>query len=59
MRTVSYTNRCRRDYRREKSGQHGGKLDVLLMEIVDALAQIRLCHAVVSIMRGRRMERSS
>ena len=38
MRTVKYTNRFKRDYRREKSGQHGRKLDKLLMEVVDMLA---------------------
>ena len=38
MRTVKYTNRFKRDYRREKSGQHGRRLDKLLMEIVDMLA---------------------
>ena len=38
MRTVKYTNRFRRDYRREKSGQHGRRLDKLLMEVVDMLA---------------------
>ena len=38
MRTVKYTNRFKRDYRREKSGQHGRKLDTLLMEVVDMLA---------------------
>ncbi len=38
MRTVRYTNRFKRDYRREKSGRHGKKLDELLMEVVDMLA---------------------
>ena len=38
MRTVKYTNRFKRDYRREKSGQHGRRLDKLLMEVVDMLA---------------------
>lgn len=38
MRTVRYTNRFKRDYRREKSGRHGKKLDTLLMEVVDMLA---------------------
>lgn len=38
MRIVRYTNRFKRDYRREKSGQHGKKLDALLMEVVDLLA---------------------
>jgi mRNA interferase YafQ len=38
MRTVKYTTRFKRDYRREKSGQHGKKLDPLLMEVVELLA---------------------
>jgi mRNA interferase YafQ len=38
MRTVRYTRRFKRDYRREKSGQHRKKLDALLMEVVKLLA---------------------
>jgi mRNA interferase YafQ len=38
MRIVKYTNRFKRDYRREKSGRHGKNLDDLLMEVVDVLA---------------------
>ena len=38
MRTVSYTNRFKRDYRREKSGRHGRWLDALLMDVVNLLA---------------------
>jgi len=38
MRDVKYTTRFQRDYRREKSGRHGKKLDALLMEIVNLLA---------------------
>ena len=38
MRTVRYTNRFKRDYRREKSGLLGKKLDVLLTEVVNLLA---------------------
>jgi mRNA interferase YafQ len=38
MRTIKYTTRFKRDYRREKSGQHGTKLDVMLMEVVELLA---------------------
>ena len=38
MRIVKYTSRFKRDHRREKSGQHGRKLDDLLMEVVDMLA---------------------
>ena len=38
MREVKYTARFRRDYRREKSGRHGKRLDALLMEVVNLLA---------------------
>jgi mRNA interferase YafQ len=38
MREVNYTSRFKRDYRREKSGKLGKKLDVLLMEVVNLLA---------------------
>jgi len=38
MREIKYTARFRRDYRREQSAQHGKKLDALLMEVVNLLA---------------------
>ena len=38
MREVKYTTRFKRDYRRQKSGQHGSKLDVLLMDVVNLLS---------------------
>ena len=38
MRTVRYTGRFKRDYRREKSGLLGKRLDALLMGVVDLLA---------------------
>jgi mRNA interferase YafQ len=38
MREVKYTTRFRRDYKREKSGRHGRRLDALLMEVVNMLA---------------------
>lgn len=38
MRTIKYTTRFKRDYRREKSGRHGKTLDGLLMTVVDLLA---------------------
>jgi mRNA interferase YafQ len=38
MREVSYTSRFRRDYRREKSGRHGKRVDAMLMEVVILLA---------------------
>ena len=37
MRTVKYSSRFKRDYRREKSGVLGRKLDALLAEVVDLL----------------------
>ena len=38
MRTVKYTNRFKRDYRRENSGRHGKALDALLTRTVELLA---------------------
>jgi mRNA interferase YafQ len=38
MRTVRYTNRFRRDYKREKAGRHGKSLNAELTEIVRLLA---------------------
>ena len=37
MRKINYTSRFERDYRREKSGPHGKRLDTLLLAIVDLL----------------------
>jgi mRNA interferase YafQ len=37
MREIRYTNRFKRDYKREKAGRHGKKLDVVLMEAVNML----------------------
>ncbi len=37
MRTISYANRFKRDYRREKAGRHGKKLDADLSQAVDRL----------------------
>jgi mRNA interferase YafQ len=39
MRIVKYTSRFRRDYRREKSGRHGKRLDTALLETVAMLAK--------------------
>ncbi len=39
MRAVKYTNRFKRDYRREKAGRHSQRLDALLMEVVRQLAE--------------------
>jgi mRNA interferase YafQ len=38
MREIKYTNRFKRDYKREKFGRHGRKLDGILMEAVNLLA---------------------
>lgn len=38
MRAIERTSRFKRDYRREKSGHHGRKLDALLLEVLDLLA---------------------
>jgi len=38
MRTVRYTSRFKRDYRREKTGRHSKMLDKLLVEVVEMLA---------------------
>ena len=38
MRTVRYTRRFRRDYRREKAGRHGRRLDRELTDAVTMLA---------------------
>jgi mRNA interferase YafQ len=42
MRAIKYTRRFKRDYRREKSGVLGKKLDTLLMEAVNLLAADKL-----------------
>lgn len=41
MREISYTARFRRDYKREKAGRHGKKLDILLTAAVTTLASDR------------------
>jgi len=41
MRTISYTARFKRDYKREKAGRHREKLDSMLAEAVEALAADR------------------
>src|ERR1022692_1019028 len=38
MREIKYTTRVQRDYKREKSGGNGKRLDALLMEVVNLLA---------------------
>jgi mRNA interferase YafQ len=37
MREIRYTKRFKHDYKREKSGRHGKKLDAVLMAIVNLL----------------------
>lgn len=39
MRTIRYTSRFGRDYKREKSGRHGPTLDRLLLDVVECLAR--------------------
>jgi mRNA interferase YafQ len=39
MRTVRYTSRFRRDYKREKSGRPSKRLDAELLEAVTVLAK--------------------
>ncbi|HKO08935.1 MAG TPA: type II toxin-antitoxin system YafQ family toxin [Alphaproteobacteria bacterium] len=39
MRTIKYTSRFKRDYKREKSGRHGKGLDADLMAAVTMLAK--------------------
>jgi mRNA interferase YafQ len=38
MRTISYTNRFKRDYKREKAGRLGKTLDADLVQVVNLLA---------------------
>ncbi len=45
MRAIKYTSRFKRDYRREKSGALGKKLDALLKEAIDVLAADALLPA--------------
>ncbi len=44
MRTIKYTNRFKRDYKREKAGRYGKKLDAILMETVNMLAADQSLH---------------
>jgi len=38
MRTIKYTARFKRDYKRERAGRYGATLDEALLEIVKLLA---------------------
>ena len=49
MRTVRYTSRFRRDYKREKSGRRGKRLDAELMEAITMLAKTSRCPDSISI----------
>ncbi len=39
MRTIKYTSRFKRDYKRELSGKHGKKLDASLLSVVSLLVE--------------------
>ena len=52
MRIVKYTSRFRRDYRREKSGRHGKRLDAALLETVAMLAKDEPLPGGISITRS-------
>jgi mRNA interferase YafQ len=39
MRTVKYTSRFKRDYRREQSGQHSKTLEAALLAVVELLSE--------------------
>ena len=39
MRRIEYTTAFRRDYKREKAGQHGRRLEALLARVVTLLAK--------------------
>jgi mRNA interferase YafQ len=39
MRIVKHTSRFRRDFKREKSGRHGKRLDAALLETITMLAK--------------------
>ena len=51
MRGISYTRRFKRDYKREKSGQHGKSLDAALMAVVNLLVADEPLPRRNSIMR--------
>ncbi len=52
MRTVKHTNRFRRDYKREKAGRHGRRLDAELIETVTMLAEDKPLTRRFSITRS-------
>lgn len=60
MRKIKYTKQFKRDYKREKRGIHGAKLDSLLSKIIDMLITDVILpeslhdHALVSNWNGFR-----
>lgn len=50
MRAIKYTSRFKRDYRREKSGQHGKALDTALLavSIIPCLVNGRIIGTAIS-----------
>ena len=53
MRKIKFTNRFKRDYKREKSGRHRKKLDAILMETINMLAADALLPRPTSITHSR------
>jgi hypothetical protein len=51
MRTIKRTIRFKRDYRREKSSQHGKRVDALLVEVVNLRAVDAVLRGGISITR--------
>ena len=52
MRTVKYTSRFRRDYKHEKSGRHGKRLDGELLEPSPCWRRMTHCPRGISITRS-------
>jgi uncharacterized protein YndB with AHSA1/START domain len=52
MRIVKYTSRFRRDYKREKSGRHGKRIDAELLETVNIWRRTSRCPGGISITRS-------
>jgi mRNA interferase YafQ len=38
MRAIEHTRQFRRDYKREKRGRHGARLDAMLLPVIEMLA---------------------
>jgi len=60
MRTIEWTNRFKRDFRREKRGKYGSQLDRMLSEVLLALqsdkplAERNRDHALIGVWAGYR-----